>query len=487
MNDLKKITIVGGGTAGYIAALILKLRYPTVDIEIIKSDKIGIIGVGEGTTEHWNEFLKYINVPWQMLFKHCDATFKCGIKFKGWGVSDYMHSIGPEHELKNGQYLLAYGLLISSNASNKELNPILVWDNLVSADRLNPSSDSPYNQYHFNTHKLNDFLKKISIQRKIKIIDDKILDLTLNENGEIDLLIGEKNNYTADFFIDCTGFRKILISKLGAKWKSHSEFLKMKSAIVFPTNENKEYNLWTTAQAMDYGWMFSIPVWGRNGNGYIFDSDYLTPSKAKEEVEKFLGHDIDVSKQLQFDPGFLDRVWIKNCCAIGLSANFIEPLEATSIGTSIQQTFLLMHRLPNYTQKTIDNYNKNITDIMLNIRDFVCLHYIVKKKNSQFWEDIANLAIPDTLAEKLEQWKHNLPIADDFNDQTAYLLFKEPHFIQILAGLKLFNLQKIQNEYNLISPHNKARAEDFIRETQTFARINPTVSHKKFIELIRNS
>ena len=122
MNDLKKITIVGGGTAGYIAALILKLRYPTVDIEIIKSDKIGIIGVGEGTTEHWNEFLKYINVPWQMLFKHCDATFKCGIKFKGWGVSDYMHSIGPEHELKNGQYLLAYGLLISSNASNKELN-----------------------------------------------------------------------------------------------------------------------------------------------------------------------------------------------------------------------------------------------------------------------------------------------------------------------------------------------------------------------------
>jgi len=446
MNKLETISIVGGGTAGFVAALILKTRFPHLKITVIRSKKIGIIGVGEGSTEHWNEFMKYIDVPFQAVIRHCDATFKCGIMFKGWGKQDYMHSIGPENDIKNGQYPTVYGKLISSRAPIRTLNPSLSWENKVYARHLDSNAGSPYNQYHFNTNKLNDFLTKVAELRGIDIIDDEILDAELNGTGEIGKLVGEQNSYVSDFYIDCTGFKKLLISKLGATWQSHSKYLKMKSAIVFPTEEKEEYNMWTTAQAMDYGWMFNIPVWGRNGNGYIFDSDYITADQARTEVEKFLGHEITVGKHINFDPGHLDRVWIKNCCAIGLSANFIEPLEATSIGTSIQQAFLLMHRLPNYNEETIENYNKDTHDIMINIRDFVILHYITDKNNTQFWKDIAKIELPESLKENLKRWRINLPIADDFNKQTSYVLFRDAHYLQVLAGLNLFDVESIKNE-----------------------------------------
>ena len=259
----------------------------------------------------------------------------------------------------------------------------------------------------------------------------------------------------------------------------------MNSAITFPLEDTAEYNMWTVSQAMDYGWMFNIPVWGRSGNGYIFDSNYITPDQAKDEVERFLGKEINVGKTLKFDPGALDQVWIKNCCAIGLSSSFVEPLEATSIGTSIQQTFLLMHRLPNYDEDTIEKYNKDINDILLNIRDFVVLHYITKKDNTQFWRDIQNMPIPDSLAKNLKKWRKNLPIADDFKESTDYKLFSDAHYIQILAGLKLFDVDLIRKEYDLMHPAIKQIAENSIREKYTFEKINSSVGHKQYIDYVR--
>lgn len=486
MNKLEKIVVVGGGTAGFVSALILKVRFPEKDIQVIRSSKIGIIGVGEGSTEHWNEFMKYIDVPYQTVIKYCDATFKCGIMFKGWSNQDYMHSIGPENEIKNGQYSSVYGRLISTDSPNYYFNPSLVWQNKIFSKHLDVSRPPPFNQYHFNTHKLNDFLTSIATLKGISIVDDEILDIEITENGDIGKLRGEKSTYQGDFYIDCTGFKKILISKLGAKWLSHKKYLKMKSAIVFPTEAKEDLNIYTTAQAMDYGWMFNIPVWGRCGNGYIFDSDYISADQAKDEVEKFLNRKIEIGKQINFDPGHLDKVWIKNCCAIGLSANFIEPLEATSIGTSIQQAFLLMHRLPNYNEKTIERYNHDISDIMTNIRDFVILHYITKKNHTDFWKDVRNISIPDSLQENLTRWKTNLPISDDFNRMTTYVLFKDAHYLQVLAGLNLFDKESIKREYD--SMHHKVKniAENFIRETRTLEKIDSTISHKEFIASIRN-
>lgn len=483
-KNLDKISVIGGGTAGLVAGLILKTRFPNSTINLIRSNKIGIIGVGEGSTEHWNEFMQYIGVPFETIIQECDATFKSGIMFKGWTDNDYLHSIGPENDIKNGQYAPVYGKLIGDRYPNKFFNPSLSWESRIFESRL--KNGPPWNQYHFNTQKLNDFLTRVALGKKISIIDDEILDVMLDENGYIDHLIGEKSRYDSDFYIDCTGFRKLLISKLGAKWQSYNKYLKMNSAITFQIEENNDLDMWTTAQAMDYGWMFKIPVWGRSGNGYIFDKNYINPEQAKTEVENFLGHEITIGKTLEFDPGALDRVWINNCCAIGLSASFVEPLEATSIGTSIQQAFLLMHRLPNYDQNTIQKYNNDIDDILINLRDFIILHYITKKNNTQFWRDVQLLPIPETLSENLTKWRKNLPIADDFRGSSDYKLFFDAHHIHILAGLKLFDTDLIKREYEMMHPGIKETAENFIREKQTIEKITPSVSHKQYIEYIRN-
>lgn len=482
-HNLNKISVIGGGTAGLVAGLILKTRFPSANINLIRSKKIGIIGVGEGSTEHWNEFMQYIGVPFQTVIRECDATFKCGIMFKGWTDHDYLHSIGPENELKNGQYASVYGKLIGERAPNKSLNPSLAWESRIFESRLH--NGPPWNQYHFNTNKLNDFLTKVALEKNISIIDDEILEVVLDNKGYIDYLIGENSKYSSDFYIDSTGFKKLLISKLGAKWKSYREYLKLNSAVTFQTENNGEYNMWTTAQAMDYGWMFKIPVWERNGNGYIFDKNYISPEQAKEEVEKFVGHEIEIGKTLEFDPGALDQTWINNCCAIGLSASFVEPLEATSIGTSIQQAFLLMHRLPNYDQNTIKKYNKDIDDILTNLRDFIVIHYITKKNNTEFWKDVQHLPLPDSLIENLKKWRKNLPIADDFRGSSDYKLFFEAHHIQILAGLKLFDADLIKKEYEMMHPAIKESVENFIREKQTIEKVSPSVSHKQYIEYMR--
>jgi tryptophan halogenase len=486
MNKIETISVVGGGTAGFVAALVLKMRFPTSKVNVIRSKKIGIIGVGEGSTEHWHEFMQYIGVPFETVIQECDATFKCGIMFKGWAAEDYMHSIGPEKDVKNGQYHSVYGKLIGDRAPKHTLNIPGSWNNRIIASRLeNISSGPPWNQYHFNTQKLNDFLTRIAIDRQIDVIDDEILDIVLDDDGKINHLIGEADKYHADFYIDSTGFKKVLMTKLGAKWQSHSKYLKMNTAIVFPMEDTDEYNMWTLAQAMDYGWMFKIPVWGRSGNGYIFDSNYITPEQAKLEVEKMLCQEITIGKTLTFDPGALDRVWIKNCCAIGLSASFVEPLEATSIGTSIQQAFLLMHRLPNYDEDNIEKYNKDIADILTNIRDFVILHYITKKDNTQFWKDVQNMPIPESLAKNLKMWKKNLPVADDFRGSTDYKLFSEAHYTHILYGLNLFDTTAIKQEYEMMHPKIKELAEDHIREIRTIAKMEPTVGHKQYIDYVR--
>ncbi len=486
MKQIKKISVVGGGTAGLAAALILKTRFPNTTVNIIRSKKIGIVGVGEGSTEHWHEFMQYIGVSYRTIIQECDATFKCGIMFKGWGQGDYMHSIGPEGDVKNGQYCTIYGKYASEGAPNKLMNPSFSWENRVYANRMDPKSESPWNQYHFNTYKLNDFLTTVAELKGINVIDDEITDVVLNDQGEIGKIIGEANSYESDFYIDCTGFSRLLMTKLGAKWRSFGEYLKVKAAITFPTGDTDEYNMWTLAQAMGAGWMFRLPVWGRHGNGYIYDNDFITKEQAHAEVEKYFGHNVEIGKEFKFDPGAIDRVWIKNCCAIGLSSIFVEPLEATSIGTSIQQTFILMHRLPNYTEKTIEKYNKDIDGILMNIRDFIVLHYLGKRNDTPFWRSILDMKLPDSLQDKLERWRTNLPIAEDFNDSSDYRMFRDAHHIQVLNGLKLFDQEALRAEYDMLHPAVKEIAEKFVRETRTFEKTQPTVGHKEFISYIRN-
>ena len=275
------------------------------------------------------------------------------------------------------------------------------------------------------------------------------------------------------------------MSKLGSKWQSYGKYLKSKAAIAFPTPDTENYNIWTLARAMDYGWMFRLPVWGRYGNGYIFDSDFISPEQAKQEAESYLGYEINVAKTFQFDPGALENVWIKNCCAVGLSASFVEPMEASSIGTTIQQCFILMHKLPNYDQSVVDDYNKKVNDILNNIRDFVALHYLTKKTNTEYWKYLSTVEIPDSLKSNLEIWKYKLPIGEDFSNLSRYILFKENHFTMVMHGLGLFDTESISYEYNALNDDIKDRANRAFKFLKEQEALSPKIIHKEYIRSIR--
>jgi flavin-dependent dehydrogenase len=482
MKRCKKLLVVGGGTAGLIAAMVLKKRLD-IQIDVVRSKNIGIIGVGEGSTEHFKDFADFVGLNIYEIIKKCDATYKSGIMFDGWSNDPYLHSVASQFNLKFGQYRAGYAHQIANNSNYFAYN--FIWRNQLPTQSLLEPREFYINQFHFNTYKLNEFLTDKSESIGITFYDDEILEVDLSENGEISFLKGKKQNYEYDFYIDSTGFKRILMEKLGARWQSYKKYLKMDSAVTFPTNDNDEFNLWTLAKTMDSGWLFRIPVWERYGNGYIFSSEYCDEAQAKKEVDKLFNRDIEIGKKFTFDPGKLDRVWIKNCCAIGLSGSFVEPLEATSIGTSIQQSFLLMHKLANYNEFSINEYNNSFDKIMDNIRDFIVLHYITEKNNSVFWKDIQRIELPDALRLKLARWRYRLPIDEDFDNDSKYSLFGASNYILVMNGLGLFDSDQINNEFIMQHQNVQFETQRVFQENQRYEQNIKTISHKKFIELIR--
>jgi tryptophan halogenase len=482
---MKSLIIVGGGTTGLTTSLILRQRFPNIKITMIRSDKIGILGVGEGSTERWKEFADYCNLSHLDIIKNCDATIKVAIMYEDWTPKKYVHNITPvlAIETKMAQYHAGYAYHIVNNNNQIEMSDQNVIENKIFESHFY-NKTTPSNQFHFNTQKLNEYFTQICKERNIDIVTDDIEDVILSEKGNIEKIKSKNNIYKADFFIDCTGFQRLLISKLGAKWKSYKKYLKMNEAIAFPTKDTDEYPIYTTIKAMKNGWMWRIPVWGRWGNGYVYNNNYINAEQAKKEVESVLNHDIEIFKNIKFDPGCLDKVWIKNCLALGIGASFIEPLEASTISVSISQTFLFMHLFENYNEKDVEEYNKKIQHIMENIRDFVFIHYLVKKDNSQFWKDIQKIEMPDTLKEKMEKWQYRLPIDEDFKE-TNYFVFWPSNFINVMYGLDLFNKENIKKEYLSYSQETRSYVENCIKKEKLNYNL-PRINHKEYLKLIRN-
>lgn len=479
---IDSVTIVGGGTAGLTTGLILRAAYPDMKIQLIRSDTIDIVGVGEGTTEHWRDFLEFVKINPAEFFIHCGSTFKHGIYFKNWNGDgkDYLHNV-PTYiieESRIGHPNVLHKLIVENE------NQMSMFDEfIINSQHYQPVLEST-NQYHFDTFKLNEFLNDVCAKRRIDIIVDTIT--SVEALGSVKKLHGEKGIYESDFYIDATGFAKVVHSQVGSDWKDCREYLPMNSAVTFPTKLDDKFPAYTAATALSSGWVWQIPTQERYGNGYVYCDDFITEDQAIEEVTKYYGHELDIRKKFKFGAGYLRNVWNKNCLAVGLSASFIEPLEATNIGTAIQQALAFVNHIGLYdpnSDSVQDSYNKKFAKVFENTVDFVQLHYFTKRKDSDFWKNSHNIKKTDFNEATIELYKKKIPLWTDFAN--PYALFNNFNWTMVLTGLELIDRQSYLDQWNKLPYDTKTEAD--IKLDVYYTREAPVLGHKEAINYIKDT
>jgi len=447
---MKNIIVLGGGTAGLISAITIKQSFPNYSVKVIESDSIGIIGVGEGSTEHWRRWVEYCGIDVRECIRETDGALKKGIKFENWNGDgkSYYHSLGDEW--------YPYSSPVNTNTFLKSLiiNEIKTEDVLLDTNLVGATGGLfSVNQFHFNTFKLNTYLHKLCSQREIDIVTDTIKDVVLSENGDISYIVGDKDeNYIADLFVDSSGFKRILATKVGANWISYKKYLPMNHALAFPTNDISDLKPYTLSRALSSGWNWRISTQERYGNGYVFCDDFMDSTKAHDEVQSFYTEEVKVAKDIKFEAGRVDKFWINNCVSVGLSASFVEPLEASSIGNSILQAFGICDMLEHwYVDRSVaDDYNKKFIKCFDNIVDFVQLHYMTKRNDTEFWKSLPErMTKTNFIEENLELFKKSLPQPYKFGG--IYKMFGAPNWAQVMAGLELYDKDLLK--LNLIATH----------------------------------
>ena len=432
---MRSITVVGDNAYTLASALILKARYRDYKISVIGSYKSKI--KSGTTTQVFKDFAGLCGIGMVPVMQAGKCTFKWGTKFEGFTKEPYYDfRLGTPYNFDMGQYPFLYGKVISEKLPFKKL----VHPNLIQSS-INKGNHP--DQFHFDFKGVAKHLKKLAEEKGIEVIDDTITDVLVKKNKIVS--IKGKHTYTSDFFIDSTGEARILIKHLNPTFHSFEEYLPTNEMIAFSTKDPQDYNCYTTVKRMKAGWLRSFPLWGSEEHRYVYNNKYISADEAKKEAEKVLRVKINKVVVDKFTSGYIDTPWIGNCCAIGISATCIEPLEETQEGFALNQTFVLMHYLTNYTQEDIFEYNAKSYRLTSNVRDFISLHYLVCHTDSKFWKEL-KIKISDTLKNKLKIWKHRLPIAEDFRDR--YLIFDAPHFIRVLYALNLFDHSKIKKEFN---------------------------------------
>ena len=441
-----KIVIVGGGTAGWLAALMISKIRPEHTVTCIESSKIGIIGAGEGSTGSLTNIVQ--NVMWdfgideQDFIKECDATIKLGIKHIGWNEDPSKFYIGPIDGTPTSndrcdivfQHALGY----------REQDYLHLATELGYKIHHNKNSFVQVNgnhAYHFDAHKVGQYFKKIS--NTVTHIDSEVEQVQLNsESGYVDSVkLSNGNTVEGDMFIDASGFNQVLMKAVGGKWKSYKENLPVNSALPFllPYEDDEIIEPVTNAWAQNNGWCWQIPTKNRRGCGYVFCDDFVTPDQAHAELEQTIGRKVDPIRLLKFDSGRQEKLWIKNVLSIGLCAAFAEPLEATSIHTTIFQLKHFIYgslgatREQTCNEGTVQEYNKTNGHLYDTMKDFLVAHYTCGRKDTEFWKHIDSGATSTDFVRSIhEVCKHRVPNTTLFPRQEGSAGW--PLWSYVLAG-----------------------------------------------------
>jgi flavin-dependent dehydrogenase len=423
----ERVVVVGGGTAGWLAALVIgdvaRRAGRSCGITVVESSRIGTIGVGEGTTAVFRGMLQHLGLDEMRFLAETEATIKYGIRHRDWrrvghaydGPIDDPHMVAGGG--RTGIFLDAWQIAHGRPVGETHLFGHLMARNkapyAIKGGRRVPLGPFHY-AYHFDQAKVGAFLRRQA--EGVTVVDDQVIDVRLGESGEIASLGLESGaEVTADLYLDCTGFRRRLITALGAQWRSYADVLPVNRAMPFwiDLKPGEDIDPFTLAWAQSSGWMWKIPTARRYGCGYVYSDAHTDPDAAKAEIEEALGHPIEPRNDIRIDAGRLDRAWIQNCVALGLASSFLEPLEATSIHGTVVQLMLLTETLRRPSPHDATRYNAAVARQVDDFRDFIRLHYVSERRDTPFWREVAG-SQPDAVTQRLTLWSGKTPGPEDF-------------------------------------------------------------------------
>lgn len=501
MKAKRRIVIVGGGTAGWMAAAALSAMLPRhgFSIDLVESEQIGIIGVGEATLPHLRHFNDTIGIQEAEFVQATSATMKLGIEFVNWGDigERYIHPFGTfGHAIQGVKFHQAWRKL-NAGAGAGEIGKYSLPVRMCQAGKFDiPGTDyrsitSSYGYaYQFDANRYAPFLRQISERRGVvRTAGNVNVVIPDPENGEIrSILLDNGTQLEGDFFIDCTGFRGVLIEQaLEAGYEDWSHWLPCDRAIAVPSTAIHPTPPYTRATAHAAGWQWRIPLQHRMGNGHVYASGFMDEDEAESILRANIEGELTAEpRPLRFTTGRRKQFWAKNCISVGLASGFLEPLESTSIHlTQLAITnFIELLPVTSDMSRERDEYNTIMAREFERVRDFLILHYhVTRRRDSEFWNYVRTMEIPASLQEKIDLFSARGRVA-----RYQQGLFLEPSWLAVYLGQGLvpgqpdpsaaaLDLADLESRFKALDQDITAAVDSMPGHDHRLAEMLETVSH----------
>ena len=494
-NRIRKIVIVGGGTAGWMtaAAMAKLLGRDYGDITLVESDDIGIVGVGEATIPQIGIYNRMLGLDEDEFIRKTQGSFKLGIQFVDWGKKGhtYFHPFGPFGVDMEGVSFHAYWQRLHLAGDPHRLEDYSLQAVAAAQNRFMRAIDagrSPLSKiayaFHFDAGLYARFLRGFAEERGVVRREGKIVDVEQRaEDGFIQAVKLESGErIEGELFIDCSGFRGLLIEQtLKTGYEDWTHWLPCDRAAAVPCESVPDFTPYTRSTARDAGWQWRIPLQHRTGNGYVYSSNHITDDQAAETLLSNLdGKPLADPRFLRFVTGRRKQAWVKNVVAIGLSSGFIEPLESTSIHLIQSGIAKLMQMFPDKRFEPADRerFNRMTQVETEQVRDFIILHYhLTERDDTPFWDRCRTMDVPDSLKEKYRLFEGYGRIFRE-NDE----LFNDTSWMAVMVGqgLKARGYDPVADVLTL--DETRARLDEIRRVMRTSSDYMPLQT-----EFIRNN
>ncbi len=445
-NNLRSVAIIGGGSAGWMAAAALAHSVQgNCRITLVESEEIGTVGVGEATIPPIKLFNQRLGIGENEFVAATQGSFKLGIQFVNWGRSGhrYFHPFGPYGAEFDVVPLHHYWLRERRNGNAEVLDEYSMAWAAASRNRFDrPTRDprmvqSTYDYaYHFDASLYAKFLRGYAEKRGVQRVEGRIENVVLDStSGDVEkVVLNDGREVPADFFVDCTGFRALIMEgALGTGYEDWTHWLPCDRAAAVPCAHGGDFTPYTRSTQLEAGWQWRIPLQHRIGNGYVYCSRYISDDDAIIRLlDNLDGEALGEPRILRFVTGRRKKFWHRNCVAIGLAAGFMEPLESTSLHLIQTGITRLLALFPGkrIDPLAVDEYNRLTRLEYETIRDFLVLHYCATERDdTPLWRDCAAMSIPDTLQYKIDHFRASGRLVS-----TGIELFQNPSWLAVLVG-----------------------------------------------------